>query len=76
MSEFHDKDPEDSWDDGDPVAVKLAILEQVIAHVRSNWDTRFEARRADALRLVDKLKQQQQQEGSRLETIKVKLEEL
>jgi hypothetical protein len=55
-----DKDPEDAWDDGDPPAVKLAILERVVASVRSelaHTPHRAEARRIDALRLVTKLEQ-------------------
>jgi hypothetical protein len=44
-----DHDPEDSWDDGDPVEDRLAILERVAAAEPR------QARRVDALRLVAKL---------------------
>jgi hypothetical protein len=52
-----DKDPEDVWDDGDPVEARLAILERVVGELAARADPvdRHEARRLDALRLVDKL---------------------
>jgi hypothetical protein len=53
---FGDTDPEDAWDDGDPFEDKVAILERLVGVLRvRRTDERHDARRADALRLVDKL---------------------
>lgn len=53
---FDDFDPEDAWDDDDPIEDKMHILERVVTSLRSQGDEgRFEGRRTDALRLVGKL---------------------
>ena len=50
-----DVDPEDAWDDGDPLDDKLFVLDRVVASLRAHRDERFAFRRGDALRLVAKL---------------------
>jgi hypothetical protein len=56
MSEFGDADPEDAWDDGDPVDAKVKLLERVVRSLRAEADAeRARRRRADALRLLGKL---------------------
>jgi hypothetical protein len=50
MREFGDADPEDAWDDNDPLDVKLAVIGRVIDDLRT---LRFSQRRANALRLLD-----------------------
>jgi hypothetical protein len=37
---FGDDDPEDGWDAGDPVHVKVAILVSVLRHVAAEHATR------------------------------------
>lgn len=51
-----DKDPEDAWDDGDPVDVRLALLVRIVAAIAVDGDiSRAERRRLDALRLIRKV---------------------
>jgi len=51
-----DKDPEDAWDDVDPLETKLRVLLRVAVALRdSERDDRFDARRVDAIRLLGKL---------------------
>ena len=51
-----DKDPEDAWDDGDPINVRLALLVRILAAVAADGDiSRAERRRLDALRLIRKV---------------------
>jgi hypothetical protein len=51
-----DKDPEDAWDDGDPVHVRLALLVRIVAGIAADGDvSRAERRRLDALRLIRKV---------------------
>lgn len=53
---FRDDDPEDGWDDGDPVKDQLFILELVVETLRNTRDDpRHDRRRDDALRLLGKL---------------------
>ena len=73
MSDFADYDPEDAFDDADPVPVRLAVLERVVAALRASSDRR-EARRVDALRLVVKL--EATAPGARLAAIRADLEAL
>ena len=72
MSDFGDADPEDAWDDGDPIGAKLDILERVVAELQAGRD-RHEARRLDALRLVDKTPREGLN-GLRLDAIREALE--
>jgi hypothetical protein len=80
VSDFGDYDPEDAWDDGDAIDLKLAILERVVRSLRDHRDDRLEARRSDALRLVRKLEDQHvaaaRSEGDRLAGIRGQLEAL
>lgn len=73
--DFGDDDAEDAWDDDDPVEAKMAILERVVAQLRTVWDDRGEARRVDALRLLSKLEQEHGVD-MRLRAIRDDLEEL
>jgi len=72
-AEFGDADPEDAWDDSDSVELKVRVLERVIESLRnSKDDARFEFRRNDALRLVNKLLSQQ----ARIADLRDELEDL
>jgi hypothetical protein len=76
--QFRDYDPEDAWDDGDPLDAKLDVLERIISDLRDSDDGRLEARRTDALRLVRKLEDSRPQraESRRLKAIREELESL
>ena len=50
-----DIDPEDEWDDSDPIEDKVGILERIVEELRSGPDERRAARRAEVDRLLDKL---------------------
>ena len=52
---YGDKDPEDAWDDGDPLPVRLRLLARIIEHIDANVDTRQFRRRLGAARLMRKL---------------------
>lgn len=54
MSLYGDRDPEDSYDAGDPLDVRLDVLERIVADLYARDDRRGQRRR-DALRLVDNL---------------------
>jgi hypothetical protein len=70
-----DIDPEDAWDDGDPIDDKIVILDRVLAQLRQRSDDRHEARRANALRLLGKL-QQVRSDDPRLAELRERLEAL
>jgi hypothetical protein len=49
---FGDDDPEDAWDAGDALAVKLVLLGRIVDHIEAEGNSsRFHTRRANALRL-------------------------
>ena len=53
--DFGDADPEDAWDDNDFFEQKLNVLTDVVDDLRAKHDERFEARRAEAKRLAQRL---------------------
>ena len=55
VAEFGDKDPEDAWDDGDPLPVRLRLLARIIEHIAANEDVRAAARRRGVARLAQKI---------------------
>lgn len=56
MSAYGDKDPEDAWDDGDPIEVRRALLVRIVGSIVGEPDPARRGRRAiDALRLVAKV---------------------
>ena len=74
---FGDADPEDAWDDGDPLPERLAILERVVEAIAAEGDTpRRLTRIADALRLVAKVANELGDLGFRLDQIETALIEL
>jgi hypothetical protein len=50
---FGDDDPEDAWDEGDSLTVKVALLHRIVDHIEDEGTAvaRFHPRRANALRL-------------------------
>jgi hypothetical protein len=72
-----DYDPEDALDADDPPATQLAVLERVVAVLRSNVeDRRHAGRRDDALRVVARLGTLRGADGRRLRNIKHALEDM
>jgi hypothetical protein len=56
VTEFGDFDPEDAYDAGDPLRLRVAVLRRIVEHLRDEPDpARRERRRLDALRLLDNL---------------------
>ena len=54
--DFGDFDPEDAYDAGDPLRLRVAVLRRIVEHLRDERDERRrERRRLDALRLLDNL---------------------
>jgi hypothetical protein len=72
-----DVDPEDAYDAGDPVGVRLAVLERIVVALYESTDRR-ESRRVDALRLVRNLGEEdlRRRDRRRLRAIRDDLEEL
>lgn len=73
---FSDKDPEDSYDAGDPLDVRLAVLERIVDALRDQRDERFHARRADALRVILNLLDESRRHRRRIDRLRNELEEL
>jgi hypothetical protein len=56
VSDFGDADPEDTWDDGDPVSVRLALLVRIVTAIDVEPDIdRAVRRRIEVVRLLRKL---------------------
>ncbi len=56
MTDFADFDPEDAYDSGDPVELRIAVLRRVAAALAAApTDKRLRFRLLDALRLLDNL---------------------
>lgn len=63
MIVFGDTDPEDAWDDGDPLVIRLTLLARILAHIYAEAAAgnleRAEARKADlrrpAVRVITEL---------------------
>lgn len=71
-----DKDPEDAYDVVDPPNVRLEILERVVADLRARDDGRNAFRRTDALRLVDRLRDERGVDQRRLRQVRRDLQAL
>lgn len=58
--DFGNDDPEDAWDDGDPLPLRLALFIRIAAHIYAEFTTegvtpRHAARVAGLARLAGKL---------------------
>ena len=74
---FNDKDPEDVWDDGDPLPFRIALLADIIDHIAMNrGETRFAGRRSTALRLLIKLEGEISSHGNELRRLRDLIETL
>jgi hypothetical protein len=71
-----DKDPEDAYDAGDPVDVRIAVLQRIVDSLIAHRDERTNARRADALRVVLVLLDELRYHRRRIDRIRNDLEEL
>ena len=72
---FGDLDPEDSYDAGDPLRLRVAILRRIVAALRDGPDDgRRDHRRRDALRLLDNLERDTDDLVPALEQIRAELE--
>lgn len=75
-AEFGDADPEDAWDDNDFFEEKLNVLTDFLDDLRSRRDDRFDARRAEALRLAQRLDEIKNILVDHLKTLREDLEAL
>ena len=73
---FGDFDPEDEYDEVDPFNVRLEILERILESLQEHRDERFQARLADALKLIGAMVREHQDDTVRLERIRAALEAL
>ena len=74
---FGDFDPEDEYDEGDALRLKLDILERVIESIREHREEeRAEVRKADALRLIVALVKEADEDRVRMERIRERLNEV
>lgn len=73
-TEFGDFDPEDAWDDDDPLEHKLDVLERVVTAFRVLGQVPPERRR-DALRLLVKVERIREDTAARIDAIRRGLED-
>lgn len=66
MSDFGDKDVFDVWDEGDPIELKIHILERLVTELQAVPN---DNRRHEALRLFVKLQRNEASLHSRLEAL-------
>lgn len=71
-----DKDPEDAYDAGDPIDVRLTVLERILDSLRDDRDERHHARRADALRVISIVLEESRHHRRRIDRLRNELEEL
>jgi hypothetical protein len=71
-----DMDPEDEYDEADPFAARLDILERILDALQEKRDERFKARLTEALRIIGQMVREHQDDTVRLERIKAALEAL
>ena len=72
-----DFDPEDGYDAGDPIGERIATLIEIIEAIRDDPDdTRREARRLDALRVIDAFRDEIFVTGQHLRQLQDQLEEI
>lgn len=56
MSDFGDSDPEDVWDDGDPVPARVFLLARIVTAIEADPDLdRQVRRRIEVVRLLRKV---------------------
>lgn len=70
---FGDFEPEDAYDESDPIELKIAVLERVAESLRAPAaaaDARTDTRRGDALRLVVNLERQSLHLGARVNALR------
>ena len=75
-TDFEDADPEDAWDDSDFFEQKLGVLFETLDDLRAKRDERFDARRAEALRLAQGLDEAKNKLVERLRALRDQLEAL
>ena len=73
MNGYADKDVEDVYDAGDPVPVRLAVLERIVAAIPAD-PTRRDIRRLDAIRVAGALAREHDVDRIRLAVILDELE--
>ena len=71
-----DKDVEDAYDAGDPLDVRIAVLQRVVDSLRDDRSERFHARRADALRVIGNVLDESRRHRRRIDRLRNDLEEL
>ena len=71
-----DKDVEDAYDAGDPLDVRIAVLQRVVDSLRYPRDERTDARRDDALRVVLVVLNELRYHRRRIDRLRNDLEEL
>lgn len=77
MTDFGDKDPEDAYDAGDPIPVRLGILERVVIALYTQPDDgRHGHRRDDALRVLAEIAVEDAADRQRIDAVRHDLEEL
>ena len=76
MADFRDKDPEDAYDAGDPLDVRIAVLQRIVDSLRDERDERTDARRDDALRVVLVLLNELRYQRRHVDRLRNDLEEL
>jgi hypothetical protein len=73
--DFGDLDPEDAYDSGDDPEMRLAVIERVVADLRvRREEPRFDGRRLDFLRVVEKFISEGPPQVRRLEELHADLE--
>jgi len=77
MTSYDDFAPEDGYDAGDPIGERIATLIEIIEAIRDDPDdTRREARRLDALRVIDAFRNEIFVTGQHLRQLQDQLEEI
>jgi hypothetical protein len=77
MTVFGDKDPEDAYDAGDPLDLRLAVIERTVTALRdAPADSRRRTRRDDLIRVLLALDHELFDVQNRLMQLRFQLEEL
>lgn len=72
-----DKDPEDAYDAGDPIAVRLDVLTRAVTQLRASpGDARRRVRRDDLIRVIFQFGHELSDTQDWLDTLRDQLEEL
>ena len=75
-TDFEDDDPVVAWDDTDFFETKINILADTLEDLRARRDERFEVRRAEAVRLAQRLDEIKNALVERLRALREDLEAL